>query len=67
MNDKPEGLLGAKALLLALWPDEGSRPTLRWLRSMTKRKLIPYLKIGRRVFFEAERVRAALRKRFEIS
>ena len=62
----PPGLLSIEALRVTVWPDERQRPSLRWLRTLQARRAIPYIKIGRRVFFEAERVRAALRK-FEIS
>ena len=58
-------LLTAESLLREVWPDEASRPSLRWLRSMQQRRALPFIKMNRLVFFEADRVRAALRK-FEI-
>jgi hypothetical protein len=61
----PAGLVDAKELLTALWPNPQSRPCLRWLRTMQARRAIPFLKIGHRVFFEPDRVRMALRK-FEV-
>jgi hypothetical protein len=61
----PLGLLNAPELLEALWPNRNTRPSLRWLRSLQARRAVPFLKVGHKVFFEAERVRAALRK-FEI-
>lgn len=61
----PPGLLNAPELLEALWPNPKGRPSLRWLRSLQARRAVPFLKIGHKVFFEAERVRAALRK-FEV-
>ncbi len=36
------------------------KPSLRWLRSQTKAKSIPYVRIGHLVFFDLEMVRAAL-------
>ena len=60
------GYLSAKTLLTTLWPDPISRPSLRWIREMQAKRALPFIKIGHLVFFEIERVRAALRK-FEIS
>ncbi len=65
-QNAPAGLVDAQGLLRALWPDESSRPSLRWLREMTARRKIPQIKLGRLSFFEPERVRAALR-RFEVA
>ncbi len=59
-------LLSADSLLKEVWPDESSRPSLRWLRNMQARRAVPYVKLNRLVFFEADRVRSALRK-FEVS
>jgi hypothetical protein len=36
------------------------KPSLRWLRTQTKAKSIPYIRIGHLVFFDVEMVRAAL-------
>ena len=60
------GLLSAASLLTTLWPDPISRPSLRWIREMQAKRALPFIKIGHLVFFEIERVRAALRK-FEVS
>jgi len=65
VQSTPPGLLNATELLEALWPNPKSRPSLRWLRSLQARRAVPFLKVGHKVFFETERVRAALRK-FEI-
>lgn len=61
----PTGFLNAPQLLEALWPNPDCRPSLRWLRSLQARRAVPFLKVGHKTLFEAERVRAALR-RFEI-
>ena len=58
-------LLQAPDLLVALWPQETSRPSLRWIRKMQSARALPFVKIGRLVYFEPDRVRAALR-RFEV-
>jgi hypothetical protein len=52
-------LVGAVQLLELLFAPE-CRPSLRWLRSQTRAKTIPYIRIGHLVFFDVEMVRAAL-------
>lgn len=61
MNDKTvKGkLVNANQLLDELFAPE-CRPSLRWLRTQTKTKVIPAIRIGRLVFFDVETVRAAL-------
>jgi hypothetical protein len=36
------------------------RPSLRWLRSQTKAKAIPYFRLGHLIFFDVDMVRSAL-------
>jgi hypothetical protein len=55
-------LLDAVGLLEALWPDQRSRPSLRWLREQQKRRTVPIIKWGRRVFFDPVQVRQAIAK-----
>lgn len=57
------GLVGAENLLKALFPDEKDRPTIRWLRRQQKNRTIPYIKIGKFVWFDVEQVRAHLERR----
>jgi len=52
-------LVSAKQLLEQLFAPE-CKPSLRWLRTQTKAKAIPYIRIGHLVFFDLEMVRAAL-------
>jgi hypothetical protein len=59
-------LLGAAELLLALFPANDSRPSVRWLRRMQSRGLIPYKKIGRLVYFDPDEVRRALDRQFSV-
>ena len=61
MNDlKLSGkLLNAEQLLEALFTPE-ARPSMRWLRTQTKSRAIPFVRIGHLVFFDLEMVRAAL-------
>ena len=52
-------LVRAKELLEQLFEPE-CRPSLRWLRTQTKAKAIPYIRIGHLIFFDLEMVRSAL-------
>lgn len=49
--------------LLALLFEEDSRPSMRWLRTQTKSKAIPHVRIGHLVFFDVEMVRVALARK----
>lgn len=65
MNDAPPitgKLVKAEQLLVILWEPE-SRPSMRWLRTQTKAKSIPTIKIGRLVFFDPDLVRASLARK----
>jgi hypothetical protein len=52
-------LVDAKGLLTALF-DESCRPSLRWIRDQQRRRAIPFVRIGRLVFFDVNQVRARL-------
>ena len=52
-------LVGAEQLLEELFAPE-CKPSLRWLRTQTKAKAIPHVRIGHLVFFDLEMVRGAL-------
>lgn len=52
-------LVNAVQLLELLFEPE-CRPSLRWLRTQTKAKAIPHVRIGHLVFFDQDLVRAAL-------
>ena len=67
MAENPESKLVTANRLLELLFDEVGRPSLRWLRKQQARKTIPYIKIGRRVFFDVPQVRLALQDHFTIS
>lgn len=54
------GLTDSKGLLKTIFPNEKIRPTVRWLEMQRKARRIPFVKIGRLVFFDPENVRAAL-------
>ena len=55
-------LVGAQQLLDQLF-DPGAKPSIRWLRTQTKAKSIPHVRIGHLVFFDLEMVRTALADR----
>jgi hypothetical protein len=52
-------LVGGEQLLDEVFAPE-CKPSLRWLRTQTKEKAIPHIRIGHLVFFDVEMVRAAL-------
>ena len=52
-------LVTAPQLLEELF-DVNAKPSLRWLRTQTKAKTIPHIRIGHLVFFDVEMVRTAL-------
>ena len=59
-------LVGPQKCLEILFPDEDSRPGLRTFREWQALGYMPYLKVGRRTFFDPEQVYAALSRRFQI-
>jgi hypothetical protein len=52
-------LVNAEQMLDQVFTPE-CKPSIRWLRSQTKAKAIPHIRIGHLVFFDVEMVRAAL-------
>jgi hypothetical protein len=59
-------LVGADELLLELWPDERSRPSLRWLKKQKKRRTLPFVVLGGRVKFCPEMVLAVVGQKFTV-
>jgi hypothetical protein len=57
----PVQLVDAEKLLEILFPSE-CRPTLRWLRERQKKREIPYVKLGRLVYFNPAQVQDAFAK-----
>jgi hypothetical protein len=47
--------VSAERLLEILW-DERSRPSLQWIRKETKRKMLPYIRRGRLIFYRPRSV-----------
>jgi hypothetical protein len=52
-------LVNAEQLLEQLF-DPSAKPSIRWLRSQTKAKSIPHVRIGHLVFFDLDMVRSTL-------
>jgi hypothetical protein len=64
-----DNLVDVHGLLTLLWPDEQSRPSVRWVRERQRKREIPFLKLGGLVYFiprlvREELVKRALRVRF---
>jgi hypothetical protein len=57
-------MVDGPTLLEILFPPN-CRPTLRWLRDQQKAKRLPFVKIGRLVFFIPDNVRAAMARQNE--
>lgn len=61
-----EGLVGESKCRAIIWPDPESRPSRRWFLELKARGLLPFRRIGRRIFFDPGEVRAALDHQFKI-
>ena len=59
-------LLDAEGLLAELFPQD-ARPTVRWLREQQRRRAIPFIKLGRLVFFDPLAVREAIATRHTVA
>lgn len=55
-------LVGGATLLQILWPNETSRPCLRWLRSRQSENQLPHIRLGCRVWFDPAAVQNYLLK-----
>ena len=60
-------LVRGEALLKILFKEEEGRPSLRWLRTLQSKRLIPFRKIGQGVFFDPVEVRRALDAQFKVN
>ena len=61
-----EGMVDGPELLRILWPDEKVRPSLGWLKYQEKRRTIPFIRIGRLIFYFPSQVRAAIAQRHTV-
>jgi hypothetical protein len=57
-----ERLVNGEELLEALFSPE-ARPSMRWLRRQLAARALPFVRIGRKIFFDVELVRKALANR----
>lgn len=64
-NTPSSKFVGAKELLKILFSDE-SRPSLRWLRDQQAGRRIPFVRLGRLVFFDPDQVRVAMNERLTV-
>lgn len=55
-----EGLVDGQRLLEILWPNPECRPSRRWLKDQEKRRAIPFMRIGRLIFYSPPMVRTTL-------
>jgi hypothetical protein len=64
-NADNDQYVDAEGLLKALFPP-ASRPTVRWLRSLQKRRAIPFIKLGHLVRFDVPQVRQAIQQKHTV-
>jgi len=69
MNASPihPQLVGASDCIQIVFPCENSRPALRTFREWQAKGFFPFVRVGRRTFFDPEDVRAALDRRFKVN
>jgi hypothetical protein len=63
MADEPLELVSNKILLERLFPDEADRPNLRWLDVQRKKGLIPFIRLGRLIYYNVPAVKRAIADR----
>jgi hypothetical protein len=56
-------LVGKQTLLERLFPNEADRPTVRWLDYQTAKRAVPFIRMGRLIWFDVAQVRAAFAAR----
>ena len=56
-------LVGAETMMEMVWPNEKDRPSLRTLANWQRLRIIPFVKLGGRVYFNVEDVSEAVRRR----
>jgi len=57
------GLVDVDTLLVLIWPNVKSRPSLRTVRTWTQGKLLPHVRLGRLIYYDVAEVRAELARR----
>lgn len=62
-----EKLLDGEELLTALFSSKEKRPSARWLYDQVRLKAIPYIRMGRLIYFDLKDVRQAIRERHTVN
>jgi hypothetical protein len=52
-------LVGKQALLEQLFPNPADRPTTRWLDMQCRRHALPFIRVGRLIWFDVAQVKEA--------
>jgi len=65
IQNTPPKFVDGKRLLEVIF-DDASRPSLRWLRGQQARRAIPFVRLGRLIFFNPEHVLESLNARSTI-
>ena len=66
-SNTPASLVGAETCLRIVFPDEATRPCLRYFRELQRKRLVPFKKIGRLTFFDPVEVRRAIDRQFSVN
>ena len=53
-------LVGIERMMEIVWPDPKNRPSERTVREAQKNKAIPFMRLGRLIYFDPQLVRLAL-------
>jgi hypothetical protein len=56
-------LVGKQTLLEKLFPNEADRPSTRWLDMQCAKRAVPFVRLGRLIWFDVPQVRAAFAAR----
>ena len=62
-NGAGQELVGKRALLKILFPNEADRPSLRWLDTQCAKRAVPFMRFGRLIWFSVAEVRSAFSAR----
>ncbi len=61
--ESAQQLVGKETLLKELFPNESDRPTTRWLDTQCAKGQIPFIRLGRLIWFNVPTVRASIMAR----
>lgn len=62
----PVGYFGLAETIQLLWPDSGARPHPRTFLRWRENGWVPYIKIGKSVYYDPQEVKRALDARFKV-